>query len=105
MSHVWCWTSCPPSPATTSPARASAQMSRKPRSAAKQALDAAMWQRTPVLLRNSQRLERWLVLEQLTQTKRVTPQWMGGPASGSALDAITATLPAGESRSIRTLRT
>ena len=42
-------------------------------------------------VRNSPRLESLPVFEQLTQTKRVTPHWIGGPASGPALDAITAT--------------
>ena len=40
------------------------------------------------------RLDRWPVSVQLTQTKRVTPQWILGdsaPSSGPALDAITAT--------------
>ncbi len=81
----------PPSLAMTSPARASTQMAGKPRSEAKQALDAAMWLCTLARLRNSLRLERLPVLQQLTQTKRVTPHWMGGQASGPALDAITAT--------------
>ena len=80
----------------TSPARASTRISLKPRSAAKQALVALMWRRTPARLRNSPRLDRWPVSVQLTQTKRVTPQWIvgagaPGPAAGPALDAITAT--------------
>ena len=92
----WCRTSgagpaAPPSPAMTSPDRASTRISRKPSSAAKQALVALMWRRTPARLRNSPRLESLPVFEQLTQTKRVTPHWIGGPASGPALDAITAT--------------
>ena len=64
----------------------------KQRSAAKQALVARMWRRTPARLRNSQQLERWQVAEQLTQTKRVTVT-VGGRASLAvpALDAITAT--------------
>ena len=65
----------------------------KLRSSAKQALEARMWRQTQALLRNSPRLERWPVDVQLTQTKRVAvlPQWIGGQASGQALDAITAT--------------
>ena len=92
----WCRTSgagpaAPPSPVMTSPDRASTRISRKPSSAAKQALVALMWRRTPARLRNSPRLESLPVFEQLTQTKRVTPHGIGGPASGLALDAITAT--------------
>ena len=92
----WCRTSgaglaAPPSPAMTSPDRASTRISLKPRSAAKQALAALMWRRTAARLRNSPRLESLPVCEQLTQTKRVTPHWIGGPAAGPALDAITAT--------------
>ena len=76
----------------TSQGLASTGISWKPRSAAKQALVARMWRRTPARLRNSPRLERWPVAVQLTQTKRVTPQWIGGPpASGPDMDAITAT--------------
>ncbi len=48
------------------------------------------WRCIPARLRNSPQLERWPVLEQLTQMKRVTPHWMGGPASCPALDTITA---------------
>ena len=83
----WCRTSgagpaAPPSPAMTSPDRASTRISLKPRSAAKQALAALMWRRTAARLRNSPRLESLPVFVQLTQTKRVTPHWIGGPASG-----------------------
>ena len=95
----------PPAPAMTSPALVSTWISFKPRSAAKQALEARMWRRTPALLRNSPRLERWQVDVQLTQTKRVAVpphwQWIGWSASGpAALDAITAT-----SNRVRTSRT
>lgn len=68
----------------TSPDRASTRISLKPRSAAKQALAALMWRRTAARLRNSPRLESLPVFVQLTQTKRVTPHWIGGPASGPA---------------------
>ncbi len=54
----------------------------------KQAFEAVIWRRTPARLRNSQLLESWPVYDQLTQMKRVTPQWIG-LASGPALDAIT----------------
>ncbi len=78
----WCSTSgagsaAPPSPAMTSPDRASTRISLKPRSAAKQALAALMWRRTAARLRNSPRLESLPVVVQLTQTKRVTPHWIG----------------------------
>ena len=43
-----------------------------------------MWRRTAARLRNSPRLESLPVFVQLTQTKRVTPHWIGGPASGPA---------------------
>ena len=76
----------------TSPARVSTWTSLKPRSAAKQALEARMWRLTPARWRNSPRLERWPVAEQLTQTKRVTVTVCGRASLAvPALDAITAT--------------
>ncbi len=52
-----------------------------------------MWWRTPAQLRNSPRLERWLVVVQLTQTKYVTgggtpAPWVGGPVFAQATPRV-----------------
>ncbi len=61
----------PPRPAMTLQAQASTWISVKPRSAANQALEERMWQRTPAQLelRNSQQHEKWLVAVELIQTQ------------------------------------
>ena len=89
----------PPPPAMTSPGRASTWISRKPMSAARQDLAAAMWRRTAARLRNRPRLDSWPVAVQWAHTNRVTvtpsPDLAGGPAGMSlalaAMRPMTAT--------------
>ena len=112
----WCRTSgagpaAPPPPAMTSPARTSTWISRKPRSAARQGLEAAMCRRTAARLWNSPRLESRPVAVQCAQTNRVTalplPVSAAGPGTGlpaaadPGTDAITATA-ASNSLSVQT---
>ena len=53
-----------------------------------------MWLRTLAQWRKSPRLERWPVAVQLTQTKRVTPAQVGGPAAeGLYTDVQSLSLP------------
>lgn len=119
----WCRTSgagpaarpAPHPQVMTSPARArtrtSTWISRKPRSAARQGLEAPMCRRTAARLWNSPRLESRLVAVQCAQTNRVTvpvcdprpgPGLPAAADSDPGTDAITATA-ASNSLSVQTM--